>query len=100
MRPDMVVMLSPVFSRRARVFNAGEAVQLQAVLAKLSVETFHEGIPGRLDRQGEVELQPVRCDRKHIAFPPDAFTRPLNQRRTCAATSMSELFCDAHSAAC
>lgn len=42
----MVVVCSPALNRCACVGQAGEPMQIQAVLPELAIEAFQEGIPG------------------------------------------------------
>ena len=55
-RPHVIVILPPVLDRRARVFDACEPVQVQAVGSELAVEALDEGVLGRLARLDEVQL--------------------------------------------
>lgn len=54
-RPDRVVVGSPAVDDVACLSQAGEPMQVQAVLAELAVEAFHEGVLSRFPRLNEVQ---------------------------------------------
>lgn len=56
MWPDVVVVGPPVVDGGALVVQAGEPVQIKAILAKLAVEALNERILGRLPWPDEVQL--------------------------------------------
>ena len=70
MRPDVVVVLSPGVDDCSRIVNAGEPIEIEAVLTELAVEALDEGVLGRLAGLNEVQLDA-------------AFLRPEEHRLTC-----------------
>ena len=62
----VVVRQSSIVERAS--FEAGEPVQIQAVLSELAVEAFHECVLCRLSWLDEVQLDAGRFDQKNIAL--------------------------------
>lgn len=56
MRPDLVVVHSPAFDDFPGVFQNGEPVEVQTVIAESTVEAFHECVLGRFAGLDKVEL--------------------------------------------
>lgn len=52
----MVVVFPPVFEGQARILQAGELMEIQAVLPELAIEAFHEGVLGGFARLDKMEL--------------------------------------------
>ena len=55
-RSDVVVMRPPIVDGRACVVETGEPVQIEAILAELTIEALDEGVLRRLAGLNEVQL--------------------------------------------
>ena len=74
---DLVVMRTPALDDLACIIEAGEPVQIQAVLAELAIEAVDERILSRFARLHEVPLHLGALRQKHIALP--VSSGPLSQ---------------------
>ncbi len=52
----MVVVLPPALDRRSSILQAGEPIEVQAVLSELPVETLYECVLSRLARLDEMQF--------------------------------------------
>lgn len=59
-------MCSPLLDCCSCVIDAGEPVQIQAVLLELTVEAFDKGVLGQLSRLNEVQIHTgALCPEEH-----------------------------------
>ena len=55
-RPDLVVVNPPALDDPPSIVQAGEPMQVQALVPELAVEAFDESVLSRLARLNEVQL--------------------------------------------
>lgn len=69
MRPDVVVVVTPVVDSRTGIVERGEPVQVQTVLAELAVEAFAKRVLRRLPGLKETKRHtgPLRPEEHGLA---------------------------------